>query len=292
MKYYVYQLIDPRDDKPFYVGKGYKRRMYQHANEARSNYWNNKVKCQRICDIWAAGLEIKYLQEFCESDEHSRIREKEWILEFGRLCNNSGTLTNVHVGGNGGGRIGKPICQYTKSGEFVDEYASAAEAERHTNVALSKITAVCRGDWKCAGNFQWKWKGEVPITNYVRQSTNMQPVYQYSMSGEYVAGHNSQHAAASYVGSTVTGAAKISACCAGVIPSYKGFQWRNLLSGSISSIVPQQKQVLQCSMSGEVIKSFDSITHACRETGVSGVSACCNGTYKQAGGYVWKFIST
>lgn len=30
MEYYVYQLIDPRNDLVFYVGKGCKNRMYEH----------------------------------------------------------------------------------------------------------------------------------------------------------------------------------------------------------------------------------------------------------------------
>ncbi len=34
LKYYVYLLIDPRDDKIFYVGKGYGNRVFYHINEA------------------------------------------------------------------------------------------------------------------------------------------------------------------------------------------------------------------------------------------------------------------
>ena len=35
MSYYVYELIDPRDDRVFYVGKGKKGRIDQHEAEAR-----------------------------------------------------------------------------------------------------------------------------------------------------------------------------------------------------------------------------------------------------------------
>lgn len=49
--YYVYCLIDPRDGQPFYVGKGYKQRMYRHEGEVRSRKWNNKEKRDAAADL-------------------------------------------------------------------------------------------------------------------------------------------------------------------------------------------------------------------------------------------------
>jgi hypothetical protein len=37
LKYYVYVLIDPRNNKIFYVGKGYLNRVFSHINEAIEN---------------------------------------------------------------------------------------------------------------------------------------------------------------------------------------------------------------------------------------------------------------
>lgn len=37
LKYYVYVLIDPRNNKIFYVGKGYSNRVFSHINEALEN---------------------------------------------------------------------------------------------------------------------------------------------------------------------------------------------------------------------------------------------------------------
>lgn len=34
-KYYVYYLIDSRTNKVFYVGNGYKNRMFEHENNVQ-----------------------------------------------------------------------------------------------------------------------------------------------------------------------------------------------------------------------------------------------------------------
>lgn len=51
------------------------------------------------------------------------------------------------------------------------------------------------------------------------------------------------------------------------------------------------KPVEQYDLSGNFIKEFPSISQCARQTGynISFLSNCCNGKYKQAYGFVWKF---
>lgn len=56
--HYVYLLVDPRDSRPFYVGKGVGVRMMTHGLEAVDAAEDSDVrKLQRINEIRAAGLE-------------------------------------------------------------------------------------------------------------------------------------------------------------------------------------------------------------------------------------------
>lgn len=59
LKYYVYALVDPRDKRIFYVGKGVGDRVYQHA-EAAFEESDESLKYSTIRDIYNAGLEVEY----------------------------------------------------------------------------------------------------------------------------------------------------------------------------------------------------------------------------------------
>lgn len=56
---YVYALIDPRDKKVFYIGKGEGARMLDHVAEAETSEGRSE-KLERIKDIQASGYEVEY----------------------------------------------------------------------------------------------------------------------------------------------------------------------------------------------------------------------------------------
>ena len=60
LKYYVYLLIDPRNDEVFYVGKGKGGRITAHIFGAREGGVRATDKVKRIRDIENAGLEVKH----------------------------------------------------------------------------------------------------------------------------------------------------------------------------------------------------------------------------------------
>jgi hypothetical protein len=57
--YYVYLLIDPRNNRIFYVGKGKGNRINQHLLVALNNHTHETKKINKIRDIQNAGLEVK-----------------------------------------------------------------------------------------------------------------------------------------------------------------------------------------------------------------------------------------
>lgn len=60
LKFYVYYLMDPESNQPFYVGKGEKNRVFDHINEAILNPAESD-KLNKIREIKNAGLKVKHV---------------------------------------------------------------------------------------------------------------------------------------------------------------------------------------------------------------------------------------
>lgn len=90
MTYYVYQLIDPKNNKPFYIGKGTKRRAYQHATLRDGN--NNPHKNRVIQKIIESGYQpiIEFLHQDILDAQEAYLLEEQEISRIG-LTN----LTNL-----------------------------------------------------------------------------------------------------------------------------------------------------------------------------------------------------
>jgi len=98
--HYVYILRRP-DGRPFYVGKGYGPRVFQHENEARhpNNRLSNSYKLNVIRSIWRSGLKPTYeIDLITSSPDEAYEREAALIALFRRL-HEGGPLTNLAAGG-------------------------------------------------------------------------------------------------------------------------------------------------------------------------------------------------
>jgi hypothetical protein len=83
-RYYVYQLIDPRDGSIFYIGKGNGNRETNHTKDAKADRIGNVAKHRRIKAILDSGLEViarKVKTGMAEREalamERDMIREKK-----------------------------------------------------------------------------------------------------------------------------------------------------------------------------------------------------------------------
>lgn len=92
--FYVYVLIDPRNDEVFYVGKGKGRRVRDHVAEVRGGRCRNAPKGRRIQAILNEGARVvELILEYFPRERAALAAEAELI----RYLRQYG-LTNLHPG--------------------------------------------------------------------------------------------------------------------------------------------------------------------------------------------------
>ena len=128
--YYVYVLIDPRNDQPFYVGKGKGRRVEAHYYNWASDRMDNPYKSKKIEKLKKLGYQPKYEIVF----EHTDVKlvyeeEKRLIAKWGRhRYDEGGILTNIRLGGEGSPEACRSVKQYNLFGEYIQTFPSCLAA--------------------------------------------------------------------------------------------------------------------------------------------------------------------
>lgn len=93
-KYYVYFLIDPRNNSIFYIGKGQGKRAFQHAKDVMKGRFLNPVKSALIYKIHQAGYFVEEKIVANDLTEEDAFRMERSLIE---KYKNSG-LTNISPG--------------------------------------------------------------------------------------------------------------------------------------------------------------------------------------------------
>lgn len=95
--YYVYELIDPRVNLPFYVGKGKNERVYFHLSEQSRAKTDNERKYNKIQKIRKDGYEPEIkIVEYFEDKNDAYNYEEQLIKKYGRIrYDQNGILTNI-----------------------------------------------------------------------------------------------------------------------------------------------------------------------------------------------------
>lgn len=196
----------------------------------------------------------------------------------------------------------KPVWQYSLSGDFLKEWDSAMDAELSLGISGHGISDCCNNVDKTCYGYIWRFKGDdldLNMIDWYNQGHN-KAVVQYSKNGEYIRKFKSVQDA-----SIETGADKsaIVACCKGKEKTAKKLIWRyadepltqeHLEWCNSYNVNPKSKllkAVCQYTTDGVLVKIFNSMSEASKETGisVSSISQCCRDIIKTAKGYVWKY---
>ena len=290
--YYVYVLIDPRNNQPFYVGLGKNSRAESHLVTSPSKQRSNPHRFRKIKQIQDAGLQpiINKVCVFPDKAEAGEY-EKELIQLYGRVCDGSGILTNIKPGGLGGKHIdntdytsNKPVDQYDRLGNFIQTFISAASAARTVGSKNPQAISQCchkTGNAKTHKNYFWTFAGIPLDADWCWVKTK--PVYQWDLTGHLVAKHVSSSAAARATNIT---RASIGECITGNVPRAGDFMWSY---DPVPPVYVGKRRIVLCIETGQTFKSVGEAADVFLADR-SSLAAACRNPGRRCKGYTFKYI--
>jgi hypothetical protein len=145
--YYVYRLVDPRDKRTFYVGKGRGNRIFQHVAEAAELPDRSSLKLERIREVESSGHRVQYIIH------RYGLTEVEALLVESALIDAYEELSNAQLGhgthANGVTTVDDLIALYDAGAAEVDVPAVLLNLNRQYDRALTaeQLYERTRGYW-------------------------------------------------------------------------------------------------------------------------------------------------
>lgn len=233
-RYYVYELIDPRNNEPFYVGKGHGSRIYAHVYEANlePHNWSNRLKCQRILSIIRDNYTVIQNKISTGLTEEEAFVFEADLIQKHKLLSEGGKLTNIRKSHYHNHQTipkrkhnGSRIVQFTTTGKQLNIFPSSIAAADSLGKHKTNILQCCHKKRHTAYGFVWRFEGDdftPPPTEIKYHTTRRKPVCQL-LDGQVIAVFNSIRDASV---STGINHSNVCSCCRGGAKSAGGFTWQ------------------------------------------------------------------
>jgi len=323
-QYYVYAYLDPRKPglyvydefkfnfEPFYIGKGKSNRMFIHLQN--KNLSKNSFKSNKINKLLSLNLEPIITKVINKVNEKTALSIEEKLIRRIGTYLNSGTLTNIRIGGpekdgykHNYDSIQKQIDKQNIAVEKIDcienrvikEYNSIKLAAIGERCSDNFIINCCKGRSKPKDGYDFRYKNISLRKKYQEAKDNFKHIidnkttYHFDSDYKLIGEFKSIREAAR---SLNISRHYISNCCNNKVgTSKKGCYF----SFTKEYIIPQnirlpKRGVVQMDLKYNIIAYYESISEASRITKInrSGINAvlCKDNIQKTAGGYIWKSI--
>jgi hypothetical protein len=146
--YYVYQLIDPRNNKPFYIGEGKDQRAWSH--QKFTSGCNNPHKDRIIRKIQKSGLEVIVKIIYNELTKQQSIQFEEQLIEEIGIDN----LTNICKNAN-------PPILFGKQNGFYGKTHTEQNKKKCGNANKGRNTKTTSGIKSISDSMKSRWEDPI-----------------------------------------------------------------------------------------------------------------------------------
>ena len=195
-----------------YIGQSINlsHRLSEHRRCEGASYIHNAIK--------KYGLENFSFEviEYCDQQLLNE-REQYWVAYYDSYNNGY----NMTIGGDAmANHPIQAVVQYDLQGNQLQTFKSVMDASRQCNIASGKICAVCKGNRRTAGGYQWRYPQD-PAPGVAKLKTRA--VDQFDLNGNFIQTWESATEAGKFYHKNMSA---ISHVCQGVRPTAWGYKWK------------------------------------------------------------------
>lgn len=293
LPFYVYSLLNPITNKPFYVGKGSNDRYKEHFRECFKKKRSHKLST--IKNIVNQNLDVLIQINIETIDEKFALQKEVELIRFwGRRDIRTGILTNLTDGGEG---VSGFISTRDISGENNPMFGKTHTPEARQNISRKNKERIEKFG---ARKHSEEHKQKLRDNNAGGVATSKE-IYQIDTLGNIVAKYKSSRSAGKSTGINFS---NINACAnyKGESVCVGGFYWRfiddpNIVDSKLvnfeelNKLRTRTKSIQQIDSERNVLNTWSSLKEASKETGfpISNISTAVNHN-KKYNGFYWSFV--
>ena len=293
IKYTIYKLIDPTSNEIRYVGLTFndlKQRLKSHCSEKSSSHKSNWIK--RLKSIGIKPI-IESIEQDISSYDEVCNREIYWI---DKLKSDGHPLTNMSSGGNKNKKMSdetKKLMSESAKNRKIKTYLSESTKKNLSEKSKKRFEDDNERDKLRISNKRYEDSktDEQKLNDILVQ--DCKSVYQYDIDMNLINIYPSINNA-SKINNLSHG--NIAKCCKNKVRMVGGYVWR--FEGDLTPVeyvggTDKFRRIYQYDLDGNLLRDYDNAKLASIDLDIlmQGITNCCSGKSKSAGGYIWKYKS-